>query len=38
LALAESLLDGGYLPTENIIVLESSKEKIVKEGIVELAR
>ncbi len=31
-ALVESLLDGGYLPTENIIVLDTGKEKIVKEG------
>lgn len=31
-ALAESLLDGGYLPTENIIVLKSGEDSIVKEG------
>jgi len=31
-ALMESLLDDGYLPTENIIVLEQSKKFIVKEG------
>lgn len=31
-ALTESLLDDGYLPTENIIVLNTGKEKIVKEG------
>jgi hypothetical protein len=32
-ALAESLLDSGYLPTENIIVLEVSKGKLeVREG------
>ena len=34
-ALTESLLDGGYLPTENIIVLKGGKddqEMIVKEG------
>jgi hypothetical protein len=31
-ALAESLLDGGYLPTENIIVLKTTKGMIVKEG------
>ncbi|MCE8020888.1 hypothetical protein HOP51_12320 [Halomonas sp. MCCC 1A11036] len=30
--LMESLLDDGYLPTENIIVLENSSGKIVKEG------
>ena len=31
-ALAESLLDSGYLPTENIIVLKSGDDLIVKEG------
>src|ERR1035441_10032768 len=31
-ALAESLLDGGYLPTENIIVLKSGDDLVVKEG------
>src|ERR1044071_4714205 len=32
LALTESLLTDGYLPTENIIVLESDSKHIVKEG------
>jgi hypothetical protein len=31
-ALTDSLLDGGYLPTENIIVLKAGANKIVKEG------
>lgn len=31
-AIMESLIDDGYLPTENIIVLEDSSELIVKEG------
>lgn len=31
-ALMESLLEDGYLPTENIIVLKSGRQLIVKEG------
>lgn len=31
-ALAESLLDDGYLPTENIIVLKAGEDLVVKEG------
>lgn len=31
-ALMESLLDSGYLPTENIIVLKNKSQLIVKEG------
>lgn len=31
-ALTESLLNDGYLPTENIIVLKNSSDRIVKEG------
>jgi hypothetical protein len=31
-ALAESLLDDGYHPTENILVLRQGKKLIVKEG------
>jgi len=31
-ALADSLLSDGYLPTDNIIVLEQGKDHIVKEG------
>jgi hypothetical protein len=31
-ALMESLLDDGYLPTENIIVLKDNRQSIVKEG------
>lgn len=30
--LTDSLLDSGYLPTENIIVLEADGKKLVKEG------
>jgi hypothetical protein len=31
-ALMESLIDDGYLPTENIIVIRNGKKDIVKEG------
>src|ERR1700691_1479761 len=31
-ALADSLLEDGYIPTESVILLKSGKEKIVKEG------
>jgi hypothetical protein len=31
-ALMDSLIDDGYLPTENIIILEQGKKHIVKEG------
>jgi hypothetical protein len=31
-AVLESLIDDGYLPTENIIVLDDGANKIVKEG------
>lgn len=31
-AIMESLIEDGYLPTENIIVLENNSELIVKEG------
>lgn len=31
-ALTESLLDSGFLPTENIVVLKSGKDLVVKEG------
>jgi len=31
-ALMESLIDDGYLPTENIIILEQRRKSVVKEG------
>src|SRR3990172_11755064 len=31
-ALLDSLIDDGYLPTENIILLQANGHKIVKEG------
>lgn len=31
-AIMESLIDDGYLPNENIIVLQEGKKKVVKEG------